>query len=313
MSVLKLQFARNNIRRVRFEEIPTFEEFSTYLQDRYNEYYQPEHSVITYIDEYHDQIKVTTQDEWAEMFRATFGNIKLYINTQQQFPGFMGNRNRRILLNRMPPFSRMRLAGRPYNFSKRKLRCAVPKMTVFAQKLLERKESLNRFLEISPNDNIALYNMACLESLLGNIEVAVGFLCRSVAAGYKGVDHMIKDSDLDNIKHTEKFAEIVNNLGRDWNYEQNTQDHFPQTITLQYAPKTEDEEPVIEDDTTTIEDNTPTFEDVDPVEEHNQWEQKLKVLNEMGFHDNEFLVQLLDQFGGDLSSTISEALQLSTR
>ncbi|MHC4608433.1 MAG: tetratricopeptide repeat protein [Planctomycetota bacterium] len=66
-----------------------------------------------------------------------------------------------------------------------------------------------QIIEADPNDSIALYNAACGHSLLGNKEEAVDYLKKSVAAGYTNFNHMEADSDLDAIRDTDGYKELL--------------------------------------------------------------------------------------------------------
>jgi len=59
-----------------------------------------------------------------------------------------------------------------------------------------------------------LYNIACCESLLGNKDSALAFLSQAIMAGYKDIDHMMSDPDLENIRDLEGFKEIVSEINR---------------------------------------------------------------------------------------------------
>jgi len=72
------------------------------------------------------------------------------------------------------------------------------------------KDLLVHILSIEPNDPITLYNLACAESLLGNIEEALSKLKSAIVAGYHNMSHMIDDSDFENIKFTDGFLECIN-------------------------------------------------------------------------------------------------------
>jgi len=67
-------------------------------------------------------------------------------------------------------------------------------------------------LEIKPNHMIALYNLACAESLLGNVDEAVVTLDRALDAGYSDLSHMLNDPDFNNIKNFDGFQNLVKKL-----------------------------------------------------------------------------------------------------
>jgi len=74
------------------------------------------------------------------------------------------------------------------------------------------KEILQRIIELSPHDKIALYNLACTESLLGNVDEALENLDKAIDAGYSDIDHMKFDSDFNNIRNTEAFKNLEKKL-----------------------------------------------------------------------------------------------------
>jgi tetratricopeptide (TPR) repeat protein len=78
--------------------------------------------------------------------------------------------------------------------------------------LLKGKECLLEMLEIEPNHVIALYNLACAESLLGNVEESLKILEKSIEHGYHDLEHMLNDNDFINIRDTPRFTQIINSL-----------------------------------------------------------------------------------------------------
>jgi len=74
------------------------------------------------------------------------------------------------------------------------------------------KDMLLKILNLVPGDKIALYNLACAESLLGNVTEAIATLEQSIDAGYHDLSHMINDPDFNNIKDTEGFKKLVKKL-----------------------------------------------------------------------------------------------------
>jgi len=107
--------------------------------------------------------------------------------------------------------------GNRENFGKRRfwklhrmsIQCLESKDPVYIQK---GKEILLQMLEIKPNHMIALYNLACAESLLGNVNEAIVTLERAIDAGYADLFHMLNDSDFNNIKNSDGFNNLVKKL-----------------------------------------------------------------------------------------------------
>jgi len=75
------------------------------------------------------------------------------------------------------------------------------------------KTYLESILTIGPEQRpllcCALYNMACVESLLGNLDSAIQFLNCAVDAGYTDVKHIRTDPDLENIRGVDGYKSIL--------------------------------------------------------------------------------------------------------
>jgi len=86
MTSFKIYFSEDNIRRIRVEEVPSYEDFIALLHELYPKLHL-EHSItIKYVDSDGDKISLDTQLEWDEMLMEFSGqsNIKLLVE---------GNRN----------------------------------------------------------------------------------------------------------------------------------------------------------------------------------------------------------------------------
>jgi len=113
------------------------------------------------------------------------------------------------------------------------------------EELMKGKEFLLSILTIKPDNIVAWYNLACAESLMHNTDAAVEALGKSVEFGYMNVDHMEKDSDLNNIRSNEGYINIVKKL-RGEEEQQQQQQQTPvqqeQEIKVEEVVKTEVEE-----------------------------------------------------------------------
>jgi len=78
--------------------------------------------------------------------------------------------------------------------------------------IMKGKEYLLQMLEIVPGHTVALYNLACAESLLGNVKEALATLENAINAGYNNLEHMLSDKDFNNIKDTDGFRQLVAKL-----------------------------------------------------------------------------------------------------
>ncbi|WP_276500752.1 TPR end-of-group domain-containing protein [Terrimonas pollutisoli] len=64
----------------------------------------------------------------------------------------------------------------------------------------------------------AYYNLSCTYSLLKNKQMALTCLDKAVKAGYANYSHIIKDSDLDNIRNEKTFKTIIQPLRETGDY-----------------------------------------------------------------------------------------------
>ena len=76
------------------------------------------------------------------------------------------------------------------------------------KKYTEAIERYNRILSWQPDNRLALYNMACAQSLTGNKDKALDFLVRSVEAGFVNFDHMNRDTDLDGLREDARYKDL---------------------------------------------------------------------------------------------------------
>lgn len=83
---------------------------------------------------------------------------------------------------------------------------------------LERKEfekalqHYRRALEAEPNDSIAHYNVACVYAQTQELEKALDALERAVECGYRDLEWMEKDPDLDNLRGLPRYKALVKKL-----------------------------------------------------------------------------------------------------
>jgi tetratricopeptide (TPR) repeat protein len=75
-----------------------------------------------------------------------------------------------------------------------------------ARQLLLQQYSMN------PSNSITLYNLACAEARLGNIDQALKYFKDSIQNGYSDVEHIKKDTDLDSLRNNEEFKNIISEL-----------------------------------------------------------------------------------------------------
>jgi len=66
--------------------------------------------------------------------------------------------------------------------------------------------------------SVALYNLCCIYSLQNKPQPALTYLEKSIKAGYYNYANMMADKDLDNIRHMQKFMQLVTPLRRIGDY-----------------------------------------------------------------------------------------------
>ncbi len=75
------------------------------------------------------------------------------------------------------------------------------------------KKALNIFRSLMfVGDKTFFYNMACLLSLMGEKQQALGMLKRAIKAGYSDLQWLKKDKELDLIRNTKQFKRMVKHL-----------------------------------------------------------------------------------------------------
>jgi len=147
------------------------------------------------------------------------------------------------------------------------------------------KEVILRMLEIIPNHKIALYNLACAESLLGNVKEAVAALEKAINAGYSDLTHMINDSDLTNIKETVGFSNLVERL----------------KLRLAPEPEKKSEEPIVEEK---VEEKKEEKVEEKIEVTNNFSEEKLNILAEIFPLPKDILQELLTQCQGSVEQVV---------
>ncbi len=65
-----------------------------------------------------------------------------------------------------------------------------------------------KVIELDPTESAAYYNIACCYSLMGEADKALEWLALSVERGFHDWKHMEKDTDLDNIRKTARYATL---------------------------------------------------------------------------------------------------------
>jgi protein O-mannosyl-transferase len=69
---------------------------------------------------------------------------------------------------------------------------------------------LNRFVEVQPDDPNGYYNIACIYAKEGKVEDSIKWLTRSIDKGFKDWNLLKKDQDLNNIRGTSIYKDLIN-------------------------------------------------------------------------------------------------------
>jgi len=180
-------------------------------------------------------------------------------------------------------FEKMQNKGIFWMYHKKAMKCLE---SLDENVIQEGKQYLFKMLDIVPNDKNTLYNLACAESLLKNVDEALKNLEKSISAGYRDLAHLLNDKDFNNIKFTEGFTAIVKNLE---NIVFDSQSNDAKT-----EEKTEEKK---------VEVNNKT-------ELKDEWEKKAKELSEMGFDlPLDILKEFLKKCDGSLEKVIAMIYQ----
>ena len=79
---------------------------------------------------------------------------------------------------------------------------------------------------LGPRGSNAMYNLACNYALAGNVELGLGWLEKSINAGFDGPDKLMEDSDIANLRSDPRFKKI-HELSRALSLSQFTRDGDP--------------------------------------------------------------------------------------
>ncbi|MDP8253122.1 MAG: hypothetical protein P9X27_01835 [Candidatus Kaelpia aquatica] len=66
-----------------------------------------------------------------------------------------------------------------------------------------------RLKDLRPDDPIIFYNLACDYSLLNKKSLSLKALEDSLRLGYKDIDFIFKDPDLENLRSSKRFPQLI--------------------------------------------------------------------------------------------------------
>jgi len=158
-------------------------------------------------------------------------------------------------------------------------------------------------LQHIPNNKMALYYLACAESLKGNISESLEALNESILLGYDNLEQMMNDKDLDNIRNTEEFSILVRNI------ENALANKFMNNV--QEKVSLNDEPIILKYDNSFI-DSLCIGESIDLSKNDEslyhlrlKWANEINMIKDMGFlGDDEVFSLLLEQHSGNLDDVL---------
>ena len=69
-----------------------------------------------------------------------------------------------------------------------------------------------RLVALRPRDPLAFYNLACSFALLGKVNRGFDALKRAIALGYRDLDHMQEDADLESLHNDRRWNDLLSVL-----------------------------------------------------------------------------------------------------
>jgi len=182
---------------------------------------------------------------------------------------------------------------------------------------------------LQPTHSVPFYNVACAESLLANTDEALVYLNKAIDLGYKNLDHMLQDSDFNNIRHTEGFRVAYARL-KDILYHKEPE--LPVKIPEPEPVKTPEPEPVKipepeqpakapepepvktpEPEPVKIPEQVKTDPQPQPIPPPfvlTPWAAELEVLHDIGYFNDEIIVPILEKNRGNVEQTVLELLDM---
>jgi len=67
----------------------------------------------------------------------------------------------------------------------------------------------SRLRDLKPDDPTVLYNLACDYSLLNKKNLSLKALEESLKLGYKDIEYIFKDPDLENLRESKRFSQLI--------------------------------------------------------------------------------------------------------
>jgi len=170
--------------------------------------------------------------------------------------------------------------------------------------LKKAKDFLQSMIDLAPQNPLAHYNLACAESLLGEVKEAIESLKRAIEGGYSNLTHMLQDTDLINLRSLPEFEGLVDLLREKLQPKEEKKEE-PIMEEVKEEVKEEKKEPEPEKVVEVKEEKKETPAAAEPPK---RWATQLEALNGMGFSNTDVNLVLLDDFKGDLVKVVNALL-----
>jgi tetratricopeptide (TPR) repeat protein len=197
---VKITF-ENATRRFSFENKPTFRE----LQNKLQKLLQLDDAhwstfTIKYEDDEKDVITIASEEEFVEAVNLSSNSLlRLQVVTRQEV------RNSTTAAS-PPPFPC------PLNWDQLQSE-AIRLFSSCKQNDIETaRQLLLQQLALNRTHYLPLYNLACAEARLGNLEQALAYLEQAFSYGFKDFSQIQSDSDLDPLRPIKAFQNLISNL-----------------------------------------------------------------------------------------------------
>ena len=76
-------------------------------------------------------------------------------------------------------------------------------------KITGAEKEAEKALELSPNDALMSYNVACLHGRMGNKDLSLKYLNQAIKSGYANYEWIKRDPDLNAIKNEPEYMELM--------------------------------------------------------------------------------------------------------
>eukprot|EP01125_Pyxidicula_operculata_P009640 TRINITY_DN3161_c5_g1_i1.p1 TRINITY_DN3161_c5_g1~~TRINITY_DN3161_c5_g1_i1.p1 ORF type:complete len:579 (-),score=177.39 TRINITY_DN3161_c5_g1_i1:25-1761(-) len=248
VSDIKLKITWNGIiRRVSVPQSLPFDQLVAKIRSLFgNDGLIHTHFSIKYQDEDGDMVTVSSNEEWAELKRAN-KIIKIVLfqdkpNSTERSPG-ESNKYHSHRFHAHHPYHNFSQVPHPFhgrhplfryiqlNNNQSSTQSSSLQQIINLKKwnqlhelalkqmesnsfegLVAAKESLLESLNYSENNRVSLYNLACVEALLGRHHEALSYLRRSIENGYSDYEHIENDEDLVSLRNDTTYQHLVHSL-----------------------------------------------------------------------------------------------------